>query len=281
MKARLLIFALAVTGLLVSCNEYYEDMESIGKRVKVLEDSVLTIDNNLSSLEFLIQTIENNGVIKDIKENNDGSYTIYVKKGDSEELIEWNLKDGLNGADGLDGLDGQECDALLGVAVDDNGRAYWIFNGEPLLDEDGNVIPVRGPDGKDGADGKDGVDGKDGLDGKDGVNGKDGRDGEDGRDGVDGKDASPTSGDVVLPLVRISDGDNPTWLISTDGGQSWTDTNWPANGKDGKDGKDGKNGTDGSEDPIVKGIDVRTNEVIFYVYVPQSGNIIQIAVPRE
>ena len=41
-----------------------------------------------------------------------------------------------------------------------------------MKDEDGNVISLKGADGKDGANGKDGIDGKDGADGKDGEKGE-------------------------------------------------------------------------------------------------------------
>jgi hypothetical protein len=275
MKARFLFLALALTSLLASCNEYFDDLEPLGKRVEALEDSVLKMDNSLNSLEFLIQAIEKQGYITRIEDNDDGSFTIYMKGyfDGTNKLTERTitLKDGLKGADGRNGLDGLGAEALLGVAVSPNGVAYWIFNGEPLLDEDGNIVPVRGPDGKDGLDGKNGVDGKNGQDGRDG------QDGKNGLDGKNGKDASPVYGEVVLPMVRINPNDR-TWEISNDGGESWIHTGVSADGVDGKKGGDG---TNGKEDPVVKGVEVRDTEVIFYVYVSQLGNIVQVSVPRD
>lgn len=260
MKAKIIIFALAVTSLFVSCNEYFDNLEPLGKRVETLENSVLKIDNSLNSLEFLIQAVEKHGYITRIEDNDDGSCTIYMKGffDNSNELTERAivLRGGLDGADGLNGHDGLDGISLLGVAVDPNGVAYWtiLVDGkpEPLRDEDGNIIPVRGPSGKDGMNGQDGVDGE------------------------NGKDAP----DVVLPMVRINP-DTGKWEISSDGGKTWDPTEWDAVGKDGKKGQKGDKGDPGKEDPIVQNVEVTDTEVIFYVFVAELNTTVRVSVPRE
>ena len=68
--------------------------------------------------------------------------------------------DGKNGKDGTDGTDGKT--PTVGIKLV-NGIYYWTVNGELLLDDNGQPIPVTGNDGIDGTDGTDGTDGKDGI----------------------------------------------------------------------------------------------------------------------
>ena len=211
---------------LCSCNEYGDDIQGIGKRVVVLEDSVLRVQNTLETLAKLQKAMATYGVVKNIVSNKDGSTTLEFL--DGREPITF-----------VNGENGKPAEMLLEVARDDSdGHYYWKFNGEWLTDEDGNRLSAEPKDGKDG---KDGVDGK---------------------DGKDGTDAEPSDGEIILPQARINP-DTRFWEISVDGGQTWKSTGVYADGRDGKDGrdgrdgkngtdgKDGKDGTDGSEDPII------------------------------
>jgi len=252
MKARLFIFALAVTGLFTSCNEYYEDMDSLGKRVEVLEDSVLSIDNSLQFLELLTKTIETQGYITRIEDHEDGSCTIHMM-GDfdntgtlTERTI--TLASGRNGIKGLKGDDGKAIDQLLGVAKDDNGRAYWIFNGEPLVDEDGNIIYVNGPDGNKGEKGDKGDQGK----------------------SINGSNAK-------MPQVRVNE-DTGMWEISTDGGKSWNSTGVVAKGDEGARGKKGETG---DAAPIDLEIIEYDTYLIFIVHYSKTGLTETYKVPKE
>jgi hypothetical protein len=114
---------------------------------------------------------------------------------------------------------------VIGVAQDTDGVYYWTLNGEWLLDDNGNKLPVSGKDGQNGTNGSNG---QDGADGKDGQNGEDGKDGADGQDGKDGKDG-------VTPQLKIEEG---YWFISYDNGATWTQLG-KATGEDGKDGENG------------------------------------------
>jgi len=219
------IFAAIAGGSLCSCNEYSDEIQGIGKRVTVLEDSVLAVQNTLETLMKLEAAMQENGVIKQIITNKDGSTTLEFT--DGREPITF-----------VCGANGTEAELLLGVEKDTDGHYYWTFNDTWLTDDDGNKISAEPKNGKDGADGKDGKDadpvegelilpqvrinegtriweistdgGKtwrstgvnaDGQDGRNGRNGKDGRDGNPGKDGVNGKDGT---GDPVVFDARIS-----------------------------------------------------------------------------
>lgn len=159
------------------------------------------------------------------------------------------------GEDGKDGVDGVT--PLLKVDVE----GYWIVSYDGgksytrLLDTTGKPVSAIGEKGDKGEDGKDGQDGQDGQDGASGVDGhtpdigikkdSDGcfywtKDGEwildeEGQkvkaEGVDGEDGV----DAIAPKLKIENG---YWMMSTDGGLSWTNIG-QATGNDGKDGKDG------------------------------------------
>ena len=106
-----------------------------------------------------------------------------------------------SGRIGNDGKDGEEYTMLISVAQDTDGKWYWTSNGEWLLDVYGQKMPA-------GA-----VDGQNGL--------------------------SASENSAIVPQVRINP-DTRNWEISTDGGNTWSDTGVCADGKDGKDGLDGE-----------------------------------------
>ena len=150
---------------------------------------------------------------------------------------------GKNANDEARGLDGKT------PFIGGNGN-WWIGDidtGVCAVAHDG----LPGADGVAGADGKNGVDGKDGLNGKDGTNGKDGVDGisvvsfnldDDGNLIVNysndtsqnlGKFVPEDGKDAIAPQIKI---ENNYWKISTDGGNTWTNTGVKAAGIDGRDG---------------------------------------------
>ena len=214
-----LLFALTFCA----CDKYGDDLRSIGHRVEILEDSVLQINNDLELLREFIVTFQKEGFITDITHLPDGTYSLTFN--DGRNVI---LRDGLVGADGKDGQDGSSS-LDLNARQDEDGVWYWTLNGNWLLNDEGEKMPVAGADGKDG---------------KDGQNGRDGQDGQDGQD-----DINLT---LPVPQVRINP-ETRCWEISTDNGNTWKDTGIKADGVDGKDGvdgvdgKDGKNGVDGKD----------------------------------
>ncbi|MBQ9650094.1 MAG: hypothetical protein IJV25_06690 [Prevotella sp.] len=211
---------LLTSVMVTSCNDYNytEQLQNLGRRVEVLEETLSDYNADLSALQVIVNTLETQGYITHITNHNDGSYTLTFN---TNETI--TIRDGKQGRDGQDGRDGQVLDFMISVAKDADGIWYWTMNGEWMLDAEGNKFPASATDGKDGRDGKDGHDGQNNPD-------------------------NP----AIIPQVRINE-DTRLWEISTDGGKTWQNTGVSADGKDGingqngKDGKDGKDGVDGSD----------------------------------
>lgn len=232
---RNLIKLLTVAAMLfaVGCQKYNDTplknrVGELENRVTALEELCKKMNTNISSLQTIVGTLQNNDYVTSVtpvtKNGETIGYTIAFSKSAPITIYHGeNGKDGINGADGKDGHT-----PVIGVRQDTDGVYYWTLDGEWLLDGAGNKIKAEGRDGQNGADGKDGIngsDGKDGQDGKDGVNGSDGKDGENGADGKDG----------ITPQLKIENG---YWFVSTDNGATWMNLG-KATGEDGKDGIDG------------------------------------------
>ena len=271
---------IAITLGLLSCNHkdslWQEVVEDLDERVETLEVLCAEMNTNITSLQTIVDVLQSNDFITSIVEiKKDGKvvgYTITFGKHDPITIYHGqdgkngqngtNGKDGQDGADGKDGQNGADgkdgSTPVIGVAQDTDGVYYWTLNGEWLLDDNGNKLPVSGADGKDGANG---------ADGKDGQNGTDGKDGQDGKDGV-------------TPQLKIEEG---YWFISYDNGATWTQLG-KATGEDGKDGvdgedgKDGQNGADGKDgqdgDSIFQSVTQDENYVYFTL---ADGTVIKIA----
>ncbi len=242
-------------------------MVDIDARVTNLEQLCMQMNTNISSMQTIIQALQERDYVTNVAEIKEGEevigYAITFAKNPSITIYKGNDgKDGKDGKDGVDGKDGKDGEdgitPQIGVAIDGDVY-YWTLNGEWLLDAGGNKLRVTGENGKDGQDGEDGKDGKDGQDGE---NGKDGADGTDGEDGTDG----------VTPQLKI---ENDYWYISYNNGTSWTQLGKAkgdkgdkgatgatgAAGKDGADGKDGQDGADG--DSMFKSVTQDDNYVYF------------------
>ena len=238
-------FAVIASCTLCSCNEYIDDLQGIGKRVEVLEDSVLSVQNTLETLTQLQKAMETYGVVSNIIQNSDGSTTL--------EFV-----DGRTPITFVNGADGKEAEVLLGVAKGPDGKYYWVFNGEFLRDENGNPILAEPLDGKDG---KDGVDGK------------------------DGKDAEPTGANVVVPQIRINPSTRNWEISTDGGKSwedtgVCADGKDGEDGKDGKDGKDGEDGEKGESDGIFVEATYTDNYIFFTLYVNNSNKPTTIILKR-
>ena len=248
-------FAVIASCTLCSCNEYIDELQGIGKRVEVLEDSVLSVKNTFETLTLLQKAMETYGVVSNIIQNSDGSTTL--------EFV-----DGRTPITFVNGADGKEAEVLLGVAKGPDGKYYWVFNGEFLRDENGNPILAEPLDGKDG---KDGVDGK------------------------DGEDAKPIDANLVMPQIRINPSTRNWEISTDGGknwedtgvcadGKNGKDGKDGADGKDGKDGEDGKDGHDGAdgEDGNPDGIFISAtytdNYIIFTLYF--NGKVTTVTLKR-
>ena len=207
------LLSLLLCGLLLfGCSDKYDDsalrndLNDLENRVTKLEELCKQMNTNISSLQKIVEALQDNLSISKVEQISDG-YIIHFSDGSTATI-----KNGKNSEDA----------PIIGVKKDTDGIYYWTLDGEWLTDEKGNKVKAQGTDGKDGVDGEDGNDGVDGEDGTDGTNGKDG----------------------ITPQLKIENGrwmlsmDNgKTW---TDIGQATG-----ADGTDGEDGVDGKDGTNG------------------------------------
>ena len=269
-KLSLLLLTLTVCFFTACHKDIWAELENLDQRVTKLEELCKEMNTNITSLQTIVSVLQSNDFITgivEIKKNGEViGYTITFGKHDPITIYHGQEgKDGQNGQDGQNGADGKDgITPVIGVAQDTDGVYYWTLNGEWLLDDNGNKLPVSGKDGQNGTNGSNGQNGTDG---------KDGADGTDGKDGADGKDG-------VTPQLKIENG---YWFISYDNGATWTQLG-KATGEDGKDGangtdgKDGQNGTDGKDgqdgDSMFQSVTQDDNYVYFTL---ADGTVIKIA----
>ena len=259
-KLCLLLLTLTVCFFTACHKDIWAELENLDQRVTKLEELCKEMNTNITSLQTIVSVLQSNDFITgivEIKKNGEViGYTITFGKHDPITI--YHGQDGKDGADGKDGQDGQNGSAnapVIGVAQDTDGVYYWTLNGEWLLDDNGNKLPVSGKDGQNGTNGSNGQDGADGMDGQDGKNG-------------------------ITPQLKIEGG---YWYISYDNGATWTQLG-KATGEDGKDGidgedgKDGQNGADGKDgqdgDSMFQSVTQDENYVYFTL---ADGTVIKIA----
>ena len=245
-----LLSLLLCSLLLFGCSDKYDDsalrndLNDLENRVAKLEELCKQMNTNISSLQKIVEALQDNLSISKVEQISDG-YIIYFSDGSTATIK--------NGKDSGDA-------PVIGVKQDTDGCYYWTLDGEWLTDEKGNKVKAQGTDGKDGVDGEDGNDGVDGEDGTDGTNGKDG----------------------ITPQLKIENGrwmlsmDNgKTWTdIGQATGADGKDGEDGADGTDGEDGVDGKDGTNG----IFKSVREDDDNVYFtleddsIITIPKSDN---------
>ena len=252
MKKRLFFLYLPYFCLMFGCGENYDDSALTGRvddlenRVAKLEELCKQMNTNISSLQTLVDALQNKDYITSVvpitKDGKTIGYTISFTQ--SAPITIYNGQDGKDGQDGKPGEDGKDGSTpVIGVKQNADGIYYWTLNGDWLTDDSGNKIKAEGRDGQDGEDGKPGQDGNDGQDGKPGEDGEDGQDGKPGEDGKDG----------ITPQLKIEDG---YWYISYNDGASWTQLG-KATGDKGEQGEPGQAGG------IFKDVEETDDSVIF------------------
>ena len=257
-KIHLLLLGLTICLFSACHNDIWEAIDGLDSRVTKLEELCKEMNTNITSLQAIVDVLQSNdfitGVVEIKKDGEVIGYTITFGKHDPITI--YHGQDGKDGQDGQNGADGKDGSTpVIGVAQDPDGVYYWTLNGEWLLDNDGNKLPVSGKDGQNGSNGS---------------NGQDGADGKDGQDGEDG----------ITPQLKIEDG---YWYISYDNGATWTQLGKATgedgqDGKDGADGKDGQNGADGKDgqdgDSMFQSVTQDENYVYFTL---ADGTVIKIA----
>ena len=232
-----LLSLLLCSLLLFGCSDKYDDsalrndLNDLENRVAKLEELCKQMNTNISSLQKIVEALQDNLSISKVEQISDG-YIIHFSDGSTATI-----KNGKNSEDA----------PIIGVKKDTDGIYYWTLDGEWLTDEKGNKVKAQGTDGKDGVDGEDGTNGKDGItpqlkiengrwmlsmdNGKTwtdigqatGADGTDGEDGVDGKDGTNGifKSVTEDNDNVYFTLeddsvITIPKSDNSKFAIAFD-----------------------------------------------------------------
>ncbi len=147
MKKHLLLLAAFLIGL-VSCQ--YDDeslwkaVDNLDKRVTALEELCNNMNENILSLQTIVNALQQKDLIESVIELPDnGGYTINFTSGKFINIY--------NGEDGEDGAT-----PIISVKQDSDGIYYWTVNGQWLI-VGGRKIKAIGTDGVDGESGEDGV----------------------------------------------------------------------------------------------------------------------------
>ena len=138
-----LLAVILTLGAFSSCKEYYDELQGIGKRVEVLEDSALVdLNKDLLVLQNLVQVVEGLDFVSSLEKNEDGTYSIsFASNPDKVYTL-------ANGRDGDKGEAGSSVE--VGVVQDPTtGVWYWTINGKQT------TMPVEAKDGTDGKNGQD------------------------------------------------------------------------------------------------------------------------------
>ena len=157
-KLSLLLLGLTICLFSACHNDIWDAIDELDGRVTKLEELCKEMNTNITSLQTIVSVLQSNDFITgivEIKKNGEViGYTITFGKHDPITI--YHGQDGKDGADGKDGQDGQNGSAntpVIGVAQDTDGVYYWTLNGEWLLDDNGNKLPVSGKDGQNGVNG--------------------------------------------------------------------------------------------------------------------------------
>ena len=202
-KGILLIFTVLAT--LIGCGQYDDselksDISDLKSRMAALEKQCKNMNENLTSLQAIVDAIQKQDGIVSVTDLPDGQG--YSVKFVSGKVIY--LYNGKNGTDGVT--------PKISVRKDSDGIYYWTVDGDWLI-VDGKKVRAVGLDGKDGQSGNDGKDAVTPqlkiVDGFWYISYDNGKywtklgkaTGENGKDGQDGND-----GDVFFKSVTVEDG---------------------------------------------------------------------------
>ena len=135
-----LLSLLACGLLLFGCSKEYDDsalrndLSDLENRVAKLEELCKQMNTNISSLQKIVDALQDNLSISKVEQISDG-YIIHFSDGSTATIK--------NGKD-------SGTIPVIGVRKDTDGCYYWTLDGEWLTDEKGNKVKAQGTDGKDG-----------------------------------------------------------------------------------------------------------------------------------
>ncbi len=145
-----LFFLLAAVVWMGSCGDDYDDsalrgrVDGLEDRIEQLEELCQRMNTNISSLQTLVEALQQNdyvtGVVPVMQGGETVGYTISFTK--SEPVTIYHGEKGEQGDKGAT--------PVMGVEEID-GIYYWTVDGKPLTDGDGTRIPASAHDGAPGA----------------------------------------------------------------------------------------------------------------------------------
>ena len=107
------------------------------------------MNTNITSLQSIVNALQNNDYISSctplMEDGVQIGHTITFAK--SGSIVIYHGKDGEDGINGIDGTT-----PIIGAKYHTDNILYWTINGEWLLDENGERVPVHGKDGENGKD---------------------------------------------------------------------------------------------------------------------------------
>ena len=157
MKKLLTLVVTFTTVMLSSCKyddgALWDSVHGLEDRVAKLEELCKQMNTNITSLQTIINALQDNDYITSItpvmRDGKEIGYTITFSK--SDPITIYHGEDGQDGEDGTDGIDGTT--PIVGVKQDVDGIYYWTLNDEWLTDDQGDKIKAEGMDGNDGSNG--------------------------------------------------------------------------------------------------------------------------------
>lgn len=139
-----LFYLLAGFGLLLTaCGDDFDDSEiknqlaGLEDRVKVLEETVASLNQDIAGVQTLVEAMQNNVYVSKIVDTENG-YEVYFTNGEKITIA-----DGKAGEAGADG-------ATITVLAGEDGAYYWAvtINGQTdFILVDGEKLPVKGEKG--------------------------------------------------------------------------------------------------------------------------------------
>ena len=128
MKKLLAFAALFAVVALTSCkyddDDLWNSVHGLENRVAKLEELCTQMNTNISSLQKIVDALQDNLSISKVEQISDG-YIIHFSDGSTATI-----KNGKNSGDA----------PIIGVKKDTDGIYYWTLNGEWLTDDAGDKI---------------------------------------------------------------------------------------------------------------------------------------------
>ena len=142
-RIHLLLLGLTICLFSACHDKLWDAIDGLDARVAKLEELCKEMNTNIVSIQTIVNVQQSGDYITGIVEvKKDGKVIGYtITFGKHEPITIYN------------GEDGSATAPIIGVAEDTDGVYYWTLNGEWLLDDNGNKLPVSGKDGQNGANG--------------------------------------------------------------------------------------------------------------------------------